>query len=67
MNDAINACVFFSIGIVESILYELETEEFFENLLKVVELIILFLLERINEYRDLGKIYDVLEVYEIFK
>lgn len=66
LNDGINVCVFFFVGIVESILYEIEIEVFFENLLKVVEVIIQFLLEEINEYCDMGKIYDILEVYEIF-
>ena len=51
----------------ESILYESETEEFFENLPKAVELTILSLPEGINEHRDLGKTYDALEAYEILK
>ena len=63
VNDATNACAFLSIGIAESILYESETEEFFENLPKAVELTILSLPERINEHRDLGKTYDALEAY----
>ena len=67
VNDATNACAFLSIGIAESILYESETEEFFENLPKAVELTILSLPERINEHRDLGKTYDALEAYEILK
>ena len=58
VNDATNACAFLSIGVAESILYESETEEFFENLPKAVELTILSLPEGINEHRDLGKTYD---------
>ena len=39
-NDGTNACAFLSVGIAESILYDTETETFFENLPKAVEVTI---------------------------
>lgn len=66
-NDGTNACAFLSVGVAESILHDIETEAFFENLPKAVEVIILSLPEKINEHRDMGKTYDILEAYQILR
>ena len=66
-NDGTNACAFLSVGVAESILHDTETEAFFENLPKAVEVTILSLPEEINEHRDMGKTYDLLEAYEILR
>ena len=66
-NEGTNACAFLSVGVAESILHDTETEAFFENLPKAVEVTILSLPEEINEHRDMGKTYDILEAYEILR
>ena len=65
-NDGTNACAFLSVGVAESILYDTETEAFFENLPKAVEVTILSLPEEISEHRDMGKTYDILEAMKFF-
>ena len=66
-NDGTNACAFISVGVAESILHDTETEAFFENLPKAVEVTILSIPEEINKHRDMGKNYDILEAYEILR
>ena len=66
-NDGTNACAFISVAVAESILHDTETEAFFENLPKAVEVTILSIPEEINEHRDMGKNYDILEAYEILR
>ena len=66
-NDGTNACAFISVAVAESILHNTETEAFFENLPKAVEVTILSIPEEINEHRDMGKNYDILEAYEILR
>lgn len=66
-NDGTNACAFISVGVAESILHDTKTEAFFENLPKAVEVTILSIPEEINEHRDMGKNYDILEAYEILR
>ena len=66
-NEGTNACAFLSVGVAESILHDTETEALFENLPKAVEVTILSLPEEINEHRDMGKTYDILEAYEILR
>lgn len=67
INDGTNACAFLSIGVAESIIQKLEGEVFFEKLPAAVESIIWSLPEKINEHRDMGNNYDVLEAYEILR
>ena len=66
-NDGKNVCAFLSVGVTESILHDTETGAFFENLPKAVVVTILSLLEEINEHRDMGKTYNILEAYEILR
>ena len=67
INDGTNACAFLSIDVAESIIQKLEGEVFFEKLPAAVESIIWSLPEKINEHRDMGNNYDVLEAYEILR
>lgn len=66
-NDGTNACSFFSVKIADRILSESFSTggDFFADLAKVAEETIWQLPTVINEHRDVGKMYDAMEAYDI--
>ena len=65
-NDGTNACAFLSVKIVDKILTEIGTEgDVFAKVAGITEDTIWLLPEKINAYRDLSKIYDPVETYDI--
>ncbi|XP_044175083.1 probable cyclin-dependent kinase 8 [Acropora millepora] len=67
-NDGTNACAFLSVKIADVILSEVGTGiEFFVELAKAIEATIWHLPEKINEHRDLHRMYDALEAYGILR
>ena len=65
-NDGTNVCAFLSVKIVYTILTEIGTEgDVFAKIAGTTEDTIWFLTEKINAYRDLSKMYDPVEAYDI--
>lgn len=65
-NDGTNACAFLSVKIVDTILTEIGAEgDVFAKVAATTEDTIWLLPEKINAYRDLSKIYDPVEAYDI--
>lgn len=65
-NDGTNACAFLSVKIVDTILTEIGTEgDAFAKVAGTTEDTIWLLPEKINAYRDLTKMYDPVEAYDI--
>lgn len=65
-NDGTNACAFLSVKIVDTILTEIGTEgDVFAKVAGTTEDTIWLLPEKINAYRDLTKMYDPVEAYDI--
>ena len=68
VNDGTNACAFISVDVAARILHEsVRNADFFTDLPKDVEHTIWCLPEKINLHRDIGKMYDALEAYEILR
>ena len=60
-NDGTNACAFLAVKIVDRILTEIGTDgEVFADIADAAEETIWLLPEKINEYRDISKMYDPL-------
>jgi len=65
-NDGTNACAFLSVKIVDTILTEIGTEgDVFAKVAGTTEDTIWLLPEKINPFRDLSKMYDPVEAYDI--
>ena len=65
-NDGTNACAFLSVKIVDTTLTEIGTEgDVFAKVAGTTEDTIWLLPEKINAYRELTKMYDPVEAYDI--
>lgn len=65
-NEGTNACAFLAVKIADSIFHQLEGDiSDTVSLANIIEKVIWCLPEKVNEHRDLAKLYDVLEAYAI--